>query len=147
MDRRSEKTKEAIEQSFYQLLSEKKYPEITIQDILDRANVGRSTFYSHFHTKDELVTTICLNCLSALMPMALWNLLRRSQAFCTTSGRTEKLYGVFSSAAAENSLKMYLKSISIRKLRAPFFPPILKRKPEFRKIFSSIIYPAVLSNW
>jgi AcrR family transcriptional regulator len=60
MDRRSEKTKEAIEQSFYQLLSEKKYREITIQDILDRANVGRSTFYSHFHTKDELVTTICL---------------------------------------------------------------------------------------
>lgn len=36
-------------------MQEKKYSNITIQEIIDRANVGRSTFYSHFDTKDELL--------------------------------------------------------------------------------------------
>jgi len=37
------------------LVLEKKYETITVQEILDRADVGRSTFYSHFHHKDELL--------------------------------------------------------------------------------------------
>jgi AcrR family transcriptional regulator len=37
------------------LILEKKYESITVQEILDRANVGRSTFYMHFQDKDELL--------------------------------------------------------------------------------------------
>jgi len=37
------------------LIVEKKYESITVQDILDRADVGRSTFYLHFQDKDELL--------------------------------------------------------------------------------------------
>lgn len=54
-DRRVEKTKVAIYQALSELLNRKRYPNITIQEIIDRANVGRTTFYSHFSTKDDLL--------------------------------------------------------------------------------------------
>lgn len=55
LDRRIEKTRMAIYQALDDLLQEKKYTNITIQEIVDQANVGRTTFYSHFADKDELL--------------------------------------------------------------------------------------------
>lgn len=54
-DRRKLKTLQAIHDALLSLMLEKPYNKITIQDIIDRANVGRSTFYSHYATKDELL--------------------------------------------------------------------------------------------
>lgn len=61
MDRRAKKTKAAIYASFTDLLSKKEYSQITIQEIIDLADIGRSTFYSHFETKDELLKSMCLD--------------------------------------------------------------------------------------
>ncbi len=50
-DRRVSKTKKAIYQAFLQLLNDKGYDATTVQDIIDLADVGRSTFYCHYESK------------------------------------------------------------------------------------------------
>ena len=59
MDRRQRKTREAILGAFTELLSKKKYEKITVGEIIERADVGRATFYAHFETKDFLLKALC----------------------------------------------------------------------------------------
>ena len=59
MDRRQRKTREAILGAFTELVSRKKYDKITVGEIIERADVGRATFYAHFETKDYLLKALC----------------------------------------------------------------------------------------
>ena len=54
-DRRVQRTRRLLHKALMSLILEKKYESITVQEILDRADVGRSTFYMHFQDKDELL--------------------------------------------------------------------------------------------
>lgn len=55
VDRRVQRTREGLHHALLDLILEKRYDKITVQDIIDRANVGRSTFYAHFLDKEDLL--------------------------------------------------------------------------------------------
>ena len=55
IDRRVQRTRRLLHKGLMSLILEKKYESITVQEILDQADVGRSTFYMHFQDKDELL--------------------------------------------------------------------------------------------
>jgi len=54
-DRRVQRTQQLIRDALLALILEKGYDRVTIQDIIDRANVGRSTFYAHYRDKEDLL--------------------------------------------------------------------------------------------
>lgn len=58
-DRRITKTRKAIYAAFLQLLNQKSFETITVQEIIDLADVGRSTFYSHYESKELLLDELC----------------------------------------------------------------------------------------
>jgi AcrR family transcriptional regulator len=55
IDRRSRRTRQALHQALIRLIVERGYDEITVADIADAADTGRSTFYAHFTDKDDLL--------------------------------------------------------------------------------------------
>lgn len=54
-DRRVQRTERALSDALFSLIQAKRYDRVTVQDIVEHADVGRSTFYSHFATKDDLL--------------------------------------------------------------------------------------------
>lgn len=53
-DRRSQRTHQALGDALFELMKERGYETLSIKDIIERANVGRSTFYAHYADKEEL---------------------------------------------------------------------------------------------
>ena len=54
LDSRVRRTREVLGDALIALMEERAFESITVQDILDRAGVGRSTFYEHFRDKNDL---------------------------------------------------------------------------------------------
>lgn len=54
-DRRIGRTRKLMHEALMSLIIEKGYEAVTVQDILDRADVGRSTFYAHYRDKEALL--------------------------------------------------------------------------------------------
>jgi AcrR family transcriptional regulator len=54
LDRRVRRTRSALRQALVTLIVERGYEKVAVQDVLDRADVGRSTFYAHYRDKDAL---------------------------------------------------------------------------------------------
>ena len=54
-DRRSQRSRQLLIEALAELMHAKRYSAISVQEITDRANVGRSTFYAHFTDKDDLL--------------------------------------------------------------------------------------------
>jgi AcrR family transcriptional regulator len=56
-DRRVQRTRKLLQDALVSIMIEKGYEATTVQDIIDRANVGRATFYAHFADKNTLLTS------------------------------------------------------------------------------------------
>jgi len=71
-DRRIARTRKHLQRAFMELLAEKAFEGVTIQDIADRADVNRATFYKHFQDKFELmdlmIAGLFANTLSRWVP-------------------------------------------------------------------------------
>lgn len=93
MDRRQQKTRAAIFSAFGALLARKSYHNITVQEIIDGANIGRSTFYAHFETKDDLLRALCGE---------LFDHIIRSATDCTHT------HGLYSDGSAPESVFCHL---------------------------------------
>ena len=55
-DRRIQRTRQSLHNALISLVLERGYESVTIKDVVDRANVGRSTFYAHYTSKEDLLT-------------------------------------------------------------------------------------------
>jgi AcrR family transcriptional regulator len=53
-DRRVRRTRRSLREALVALIAERGYDRVTVQEVLDRADVGRSTFYAHYRDKDDL---------------------------------------------------------------------------------------------
>ena len=55
LDRRVQRTHQLLREALFALIRESGFEALSVQDIIDRANVGRATFYSHFENKEDLL--------------------------------------------------------------------------------------------
>lgn len=69
VDRRIAKTQEAIKKAFIELMNEKHFDKITLQDISDRANVNRRTIYLHYMDKFDLLDKLIEEHINKLQEM------------------------------------------------------------------------------
>src|SRR5205809_3882480 len=53
-DRRTQRTRHNLTHAMVELIQEKRFDDITVQNVIERADVGRATFYSHFRDKEDL---------------------------------------------------------------------------------------------
>jgi len=56
-DRRTRRTSHSLTHAMVDLVTEKRFDDITVQNLIDRADIGRSTFYTHFRDKEDLFQT------------------------------------------------------------------------------------------
>lgn len=70
-NRKEEKTIQAIYTSLENLILKKDYQSITVSDIIKDSHISRSTFYSHFKSKDDVLKDVCLSIFSHVFSSGL----------------------------------------------------------------------------
>lgn len=65
-DARTQRTYRALSGALVDLMQTREFDSIRVQDLLDRAGVGRATFYTHFRNKDDFLLTDLERMLGAL---------------------------------------------------------------------------------
>ncbi len=86
LDRRIPRTRAMLQQALNSLIPKKGYEAITIKDICEAANVGRSTFYAHYTSKDDLKR-------SGFEPLRKLLIDRQREALATARGDRSRSLG------------------------------------------------------
>jgi len=84
-DRRVQRTQQLLQTALISLIQEKGFEALSVQDIIDRANVGRATFYAHFDNKEDLL-------VSRLEGLRTSLLARQRQALAQTAHGDDRMF-------------------------------------------------------
>src|SRR5713226_5632016 len=84
-DRRVQRTRQLLQGALLSLIREKGFEALSVQDIIDRANVGRATFYAHFDNKEDLLVSGFDGLRAALKEL-------QRQAHMRTASSDERLF-------------------------------------------------------
>lgn len=112
-DRRTQRTIQLLREALMALIMAKRYETITVQDILERANVGRSTFYTHYYDKDDLLLSN-LEWLIETLSAGLAQGLARPQAHLPTLAlfqHVQQHYYLYEALARGQAAEMLLKRV------------------------------------
>jgi AcrR family transcriptional regulator len=85
VDRRVQRTQQLLREALLSLIQEKGFETLSVQEIIDRANVGRATFYAHFENKEDLL-------VSGLDGLRNYLKERQREALSRTSGVEERVF-------------------------------------------------------
>jgi AcrR family transcriptional regulator len=84
-DRRVQRTQQLLRTALVSLIEDKGFEALTVQDIIDRANVGRATFYAHFDNKEDLLVSGLDGLRAALKEL-------QRQTYLRTASSDERLF-------------------------------------------------------
>ncbi len=128
IDRRAARTRKALHLALMSLILRKDYEAITIQDIIDEADVGRSTFYGHYTGKEDLLRSGFETLRSELTDARRHAPARRdgsqdeplgfSLAMFEHASRYTETYRALASSLSTNSARSFLRSCA-----RSFLPP------------------------
>jgi AcrR family transcriptional regulator len=102
-DRRFARTQDDLLTAFRDLVLSRGYDDVTVSDIVERANVGRSTFYEHFENKDDLfrrslrmvvpalADAVCDDCDRARLEMVVQHFWDRRDVVPTMTGGSARV--------------------------------------------------------
>ena len=144
VQRRVARTKAAIEDAFVQLVLERGYEQVAVEDITERADLARATFYAHYPNKEAVLFSVSNRLVEDLMQRIAyqdgpWNVVRQDairtvykQAAekpdlyraCMSDARTRQAYLSILSRYAEQNFQDRLKALN-REPRVPV--PVMAR--------------------
>jgi AcrR family transcriptional regulator len=144
VQRRVARTKAAIEDAFVQLVLEQGYERVAVEDICDRADLARATFYTHYPNKEAVLLSVSNRLTEDLMQRIAyqggpWNVVRRDAIqtaykhaaenpglyrACMSDARTRQAYLSILSRYAEQNFRDRLTALG-RQPRVPV--PVMAR--------------------
>ena len=144
VQRRVARTKAAIEDAFVQLVLERGYERVAVEDICDRADLARATFYAHYPNKEAVLFSVSNRLVEDLMQRIAyqggpWNVVRRDAIqtayqhaadnpdlyrACISDARTRQAYLSILSRYAEQNFRDRLQALN-RQPRVPI--PVMAR--------------------
>ncbi|HSS19777.1 MAG TPA: TetR/AcrR family transcriptional regulator [Pyrinomonadaceae bacterium] len=109
-DRRTLRTKHRLSQAMVGLVKEKRFDDITVQDLIDRADIGRATFYTHFRDKEDMLQKDWERFLDGLAAQINWE----------NAGKTSFVPVVFLFAHLQDFHRFYQGLVRSRKAESSF---------------------------
>ncbi len=82
-DRRVDRTRKALREALFDLIREKSYDQITVEEITERANLGRTTFYLHYKDKEDLLLEDFIDLIDEMVNKVVDRPLQRLKARMT----------------------------------------------------------------